>query len=257
MKDTIKALYPYALAEGEGVGTAYEYIAKADFIRPIASRLSELVRGAKGSRGARVLVAGLPEKYGTSLDFAILAHRYEAELRVVDDRQEAIERAERGIEAVQRAGQLLGLRVEYRRLASLADVSDVEPHDVVLSCEVLQRVPPPSRATFVSALRSLGPIGALFVPNAENASHLAISGLAGFSRREIEALFTGARSGYVDMPPFPPGIARSSEQRARASSGLAEALAMRVLDVYCSGERLVPAFVKRRFAHIVCAMWGA
>jgi hypothetical protein len=204
-----------------------------------------------------VIVAGLPEKYGTSLDFAILAHRHGAQLRVVDDRQEAIDRAERGIAAVQAAGRLRGLRVEYRRLDSLSDLAKTEPHDVVLSCEVLQRVPQASRAAFVGTLRSLGPMGALFVPNAENASHLEISGLAGFSRLELEALFAGARSGYVDMPPFPPGIARSSEQRARASSGLAEALAMRALDVYCAGERLVPAFVKRRFAHIVCAMWGA
>jgi 2-polyprenyl-3-methyl-5-hydroxy-6-metoxy-1,4-benzoquinol methylase len=256
MKDTIKTLYPYALAEGEGVGTAYEYIAKADFIRPLISRLSDRARHADGGEGARVLVAGLPEKYGTSLDFTILAHRHQARLTIVDDRQPAIDRAQKGIDAVQRAGYLQGLRVEYRRLESLAELSEIEPHEVVLSCEVLQRVPPSARAGFVSRLRSLGPIGALFVPNAENASHLAISGLSGFSRREIEVLFTGARSGYVDMPPFPPGIARSSEQRTRASSGMAEAVAMRILDVYCSGERIVPTFVKRRFAHIVCTMWG-
>lgn len=257
MKDTIKSLYAYALAEGEGVGTAYEYVAKAEFIRPIVSKLSALAARADGAAGARVLVAGLPEKYGTSLDFAILAHRHNASLHVVDDRKDAIDRAGKGIAAVQRAGRLLGLRVEYRRLESLAALSEMPQHDVVLSCEVLQRVPSPARADFVNALRSRAPIGALFVPNAENASHLAISGLAGFSRRELEALFGGARSGYVDMPPFPPGIARSKEQRARASSGMAEALAMRALDLYCSGERFVPAPVKRRFAHIVCAMWGA
>jgi len=255
MKSTIKALYPYALAEGEGVGTAYEYIAKADFIHPIVTRMADLSRSDPG--GPRVLVAGLPEKYGTSLDFAILAHRYGGRLRVVDERQHAIERATRGIEAVQRAGYLSGLRVEFGRLESLADVGKIEPVDVVLSCEVLQRIAPQSRVEFASTLRSRAPMGALFVPNSENASHLAISGLDGFSRGQIEALFPGARSGYVDMPPFPPGIARSSEQRARASSGLAEAMAMRMLDVYCSGERVVPAFVKRRFAHIVCAMWGA
>jgi hypothetical protein len=257
MKDTIKALYAYALAEGEGVGTAYEYVAKAEFIRPIVSKLSALAVKGDGGVRARILVAGLPEKYGTSLDFAILAHRHEASLHVVDDRQEAIDRAGKGIVAVQQAGRLQGLRVEYLRLSSLAALPDVPPHDVVLSCEVLQRVPPPARADFVSALRSRGPMGALFVPNAENASHLEISGLAGFSRRELEALFEDARCGYVDMPPFPPGIARSKEQRVRASSGLAEALAMRALDLYCSGERFVPAPVKRRFAHIVCAMWGA
>jgi hypothetical protein len=61
----------------------------------------------------------------------------------------------------------------------------------------------------------------------------------------------------VDMPPFPPGISRSPEQRARASTGFAESVAMGLLDAYCAGERLVPPALKRRVAHIVCAIWGA
>ena len=51
----IAELYPYALAEGEGVGTAYEYFAKRRVVGPLLSRLPA---------HARVLVAGLPEKYG-------------------------------------------------------------------------------------------------------------------------------------------------------------------------------------------------
>jgi hypothetical protein len=158
---------------------------------------------------------------------------------------------------VQSAGRLRGLRVTYRMLTALEELSGLEQHDAVLSCEVLQRVPRASRAALATVLRSLAPMGAVFVPNAENASHLAISGLAGLSMRELRGLFGAATFGYVDMPPFPPGIARSAEQRAKASTGRLEAIAMRVLNVYCSAERWLPAVVKRRFAHIVCAMWGA
>jgi hypothetical protein len=247
MIDAIGALYPYALAEGEGVGTAYEYVAKARVVR-------RLIAGLR--RGGRVLVAGLPEKYGTSLDFAILAHKIAAELHVADDRAAAIDRARCAIESMQAAGRLTGLQVSYRRVDALAAVSSGGPHDLVLSCEVLQRVAPAARIGFARALRAAAPRGAVFVPNAENGSHLEISGLAGLSLRGARALFEGARSGYVDMPPFPPGIARSPEQRARASTGWAEAAAMRMLDVYCATERAVPGAVKRHFAHIVWVTWG-
>jgi hypothetical protein len=248
MSDFVKDLYPYALAEGEGVGTAYEYRAKAAVTGEVVRRL-----GA----GARLLVAGLPQKYGTSTDFAIHAERAKAEVSVVDERPAAIERARRAVEALRKDGRLETLRVTYRVVTSLETLEGVEPHDAVLSCEVLQRIPSPSRAAFAERLRQLGPIGAVFVPNADNASHLTISGLGGSTLSEMRALFHGAAFGYVDMPPFPPGIKRSEDQRAAATSGTAEAIAMRLLDVYCSAEPLVPAFIKRRFAHLVCARWGA
>lgn len=253
---TIRALYPFALAEGEGVGTAYEYVAKAAFMRPLARELG--YRGSEGGRGApRILVAGLPEKYGTSLDFAILAQSLDADLLIVDDRTSAVERAQKAIEVLRRGGRLAALRVKYRTVPTLGDVTKLEPHDVVLSCEVLQRVGAAARSGFADGLRSLAPRGAVFVPNSENASHLKISGLHGLSGGELSALFPGAAWDYVDMPPFPPGITRSADQRSRASTGMFEALAMRGLDAYCKGESLVPAFLKKHVAHIVCAMWGA
>jgi hypothetical protein len=249
-KSRIRSLYPFALAEGEGVGTAYEYVAKGTFLRPIVEALS-------GARAPRLLVAGLPEKYGSSLDFTILAHQLDADVLVVDDRPAALERAEKVVGELRDNGHLAGLRISYQALATLAEVSRVDRHDAVLSCEVLQRIPAPSRRAFAEELRAVAKCGAVFVPNSENASHLTISGLAGLSRAELAALFHGAPSGYVDMPPFPPGITRSAEQRSRASTGVVEAIAMRGLDLYCQGETLVPAFIKRRFAHIVCARWGA
>ncbi len=249
MAESIRALYPYALAEGEGVGTAYEYVAKARFMRPIVERLSR--RG--GTR--RILVAGLPEKYGTSLDFAILADGLDAELEIADERERALDRSKSAIDAARRGGKLGGLRVRFRRCGSIDEVTRGE-HDAVLSCEVLQRVAPERREVFANALRAAAPLGAVFVPNSENASHLKISGLDGLTLADLRDLFRGARFAYVDMPPFPPGIARSAEQRERASTGLAEALAMRALDAYCAAEPGVPNAIKRRVSHIVCALWG-
>ncbi|MBK8128985.1 MAG: hypothetical protein IPK53_08585 [bacterium] len=39
------------------------------------------------------------------------------------------------------------------------------------------------------------------------------------------------------MPPFPPGITRSDEQREQATSGRMEALAMQGLGYYARGRR--------------------
>jgi hypothetical protein len=251
MTATIRSLYPFALAEGEGVGTAYEYVAKGAFMRPLSQELTR-PHGAP----PRVLVAGLPEKYGSSLDFSILAEALDGELLVVDDRPAALERAEKVVRALQSGGRLTGLRVQFRALGALAEVATLPPHDAVLSCEVLQRIPVGSRAAFADGLRSLARRGALFVPNSENGSHLKISGLGGLSGAELSGLFPGAFCDYVDMPPFPPGIKRSADQRSRASTGVLEAVAMRGLDSYCRAETFVPAFVKKHFAHIVCVMWG-
>jgi hypothetical protein len=250
MVDSIKDLYAYALAEGEGVGTAYEYAAKARILQPMVARLEAL------GRKARVLVAGLPEKYGTSLDFAVLANRTGAELVVVDERSSALDRARRAVDAARGSGLLRELRVSFA-ITELAQLGGPGGHDAVLSSEVLQRVPVTSRAIFAATLRAAAPMGAVFVPNSENASHLAISGLGGLSLAELGRDFQDGRLAYVDMPPFPPGIARTAEQREKASSGMAEAIAMRALDAYCAAERFVPNGVKRRYAHIVCAAWGA
>jgi hypothetical protein len=246
---SVAGLYPFALAEGEGVGTAYEYVAKARFIRPIAASLHA---------GSRVLVAGLPERYGTSLDFALLAHAAGAELRVLDDREDALARALGAVEALRREGRLEGLRASYERVPRLERLADVGPHDVVLSCEVLQRFPAAGRPAFAAELRALAPAGAVFVPNGDNTSHVAISGLTGVALDELRTLFEAddVRFAYVDMPPFPPGIKRSAEQRVRAATGMVEAVAMRALDAFCAAERLVPARVKRRLAHIACVAWG-
>jgi hypothetical protein len=254
---TIRSLYPFALAEGEGVGTAYEYVAKRTFLRPLADQLAR--PGRAGGAPARLLVAGLPEKYGCSLDFAIFADSLGADLLVVDDRDAALARAEKVVSSLKGSGRLAGLQVRYEKVSSLRGLADslrVETRDAVLSCEVLQRVPAGERGSFVDGLRSLAPRGALFVPNSENGSHLAISGLAGLTRAELTTLFPGADCEYVDMPPFPPGITRSADQRARASTGMLEAVAMLGLDTYCRAEPLVPSMVKKHVAHIVCARWG-
>jgi len=245
---SIKDLYAYALAEGEGVGTAYEYYVKRRVMAPLLAKLP---------RGAHVLVAGLPEKYGTSLDFVLAASERGARILLVDERAAAVDRARTAIGRLEQDGRLTGVDLEYRVIGSFEELSALPRQDLVLSCEVVQRLPEHERGDYVRAIRALGSRGVVFVPNSENGSHLAISGLGGLDRRGLSTLFDGeARVGFVDLPPFPPGIKRSEDQRARASSGLAEAIAMRGLEVYSAAEPVLPSLVKRQFAHIVYTTWG-
>jgi hypothetical protein len=250
---SIRELYAYALAEGEGVGTAYEYYAKRRVMMPLLDALPPR---------SRVVVAGLPERYGASMDLLLVAWERGATATVLDDRPAALERARSALGALQGEGLLRGLDVAFRRVASIEEAGGdgaAPPYDAVFSCEVLQRVEVRRRASYLAAARRLAPRGIVFAPNAENRSHLAISGLAGLDRGELVALAEDPadRTGFVDMPPFPPGIRRSEEQRQRARAGRLEAVAMRVLEAYARAEHFVPRAIKRRVAHIVYLRWRA
>jgi len=258
---SVKALYPLALAEGEGMGTAYEYYAK---------RLV-LERWMKGQpRPASILVAGLPEKYGASLDFLLLAGELGAVVTVVDDRPSALERLNSALAAL-RGGPLPLAQPEICALVDLPRLAALERRfELAVSSEVLQRLPPSDRVAYVERLRDRADALALFTPNADNPAHTGRSGLAGLHLDELRglvgttpdgqppSLIRGrlSRTGYVDMPPFPPGITRSDAQREQATQGAFEGMVMDGLRVYAHAERLLPGALRRRQSHIVYALTG-
>lgn len=248
----IKELYALALAEGEGMGTAYEYFAK----RLV---LNEWLKGFIPPQ--RVLVAGLPEKYGSSLDSLLLAQELGAsQVTVIDERPPALEKLESALTALAQAGVLLPIP-EVRPISSWSELPEtLPPFDLAISSEVLQRLPVDTRPMYVDGLRRQADHLAIFTPNADNPAHTDRSGLGGLSLAELTALADSpaeicraARTGYVDMPPFPPGITRSEDQREQASTGLFEASVMRGLETYARTEALLPTGVRKRQSHIVYA----
>ena len=273
---TIKDLYALALAEGEGMGTAYEYYAK---------RLA-LGRWLKGRpRPASILIAGLPEKYGASLDFLLLAGELGAAVTVVDDRPAALDRLRGALDRPQRSSETSEVWAMLPRpvclLADLPGLAGLAGRfDLAVSSEVLQRLTAPERPAYIAALRARAAALALFAPNADNPAHTGRSGLSGLRLDELRALLADRRtptadgrqttndqrplttdhwplttsSGYIDMPPFPPGITRSGEQREQATQGRFEATVMWGLGIYVHGERLLPNAVRRRQSHIVYAL---
>lgn len=244
---SIKSLYALALAEGEGVGTAYEYFAKR---LALAGWLQQL------GRPARLLIAGLPEKYGSSLDFLLLAEELGASVTVVDERPLALDKLQSSLAAAQGAGWLTAVTPILIPVKTLADLSELTgSFDLAISSEALQRLQEPARPRYVVRLGELATAVALFCPNGDNPAHNNLSRLSGLTLAQLQALFSLApplhRCGYIDMPPFPPGIIRSEEQREQATSGKFEAFAMWGLGYFARAEKFLPTAVRRRQSHIV------
>lgn len=247
-RETIRALYPLALAEGEGLGTAYEYVAKRTILAPWLSR---------GPRPRRLLVAGLPQKYGLSLDFLFLGCELGADVHVVDERADALAALERALRALPSLCDAVGASLHLQQTSGLVELAELNAgYDLCLSSEVLQRLESQTRRAYVRRLRQLAPALGLFAPNAANPEHTTRSGLGGIHLGVMRALLgeiavEQARVGYVDMPPFPPGITRTESQREQATTGRLEQLAMWGLDLFAHSEKVIPALLRMRLAHIV------
>jgi hypothetical protein len=248
---SIKSLYPLATAEGEGVGTAYEYFAK------------RLVLGswiARRPRPNSLLIAGLPEKYGASLDFLLLAREMDVpEVVVIDDRPPALERNRQSLLSAQAVGQLTPMAPHYVLAADLSRMEELTGEfDLCVGSEVLQRLDAFGREQYLARVGRLARAVALFAPNADNGHHTTLSGLSGLRKDEMRSLAGSAATpqniGYIDMPPFPPGMTRSPSQRMQASSGRLEAFAMSGLGWYARLESWFPSSWRRSHSHIVYAL---
>ncbi len=248
-KTSIKSLYTLALAEGEGVGTAYEYFAKRLVLRPWLPTIPPV---------KRLLIAGLPEKYGSSLDYLLLAQELGATAVVADDRPAFLQKFQEALDKARQMGWLTAVQPDLLLVQNMAEMADVSgPFDLAISNEVLQRIPAAERPVYVQRQRELATAVALFCPNAANPDHAAHSGLATLHLSELLTLSPGhpvTPSGFIDMPPFPTGVSRSEEQRAQAESGAFEALVMWGLGYFARLEHWLPTAVRRQKSHIIYAL---
>jgi len=194
-----------AKIEGEGLGTSYEYLTKSRILLPLFETI----------RPKRVLICGLPEKYGYSMDFVMLSSAFATKVFVLDERKRKITTfksiLKTVIEALNLSDELLKkIHIEQRDLYDIPK----EEFDIALSCEVLQRFHKDKRELFVSRVRSMGKLCCLFAPNAKNISHAKISKLNGITLEELRSYFKRDEilsSGYIDCPPNPPGVSFSKE----------------------------------------------
>jgi nucleoside-diphosphate-sugar epimerase len=242
----IKSLYPLALAEGEGLGTAYEYFAKWNLLRKIFEEIGFQ---------KNILVAGLPEKYGSSMDFVLLAQKYNSGITIIDERIEAIHKFKKTLQNLNKEDHSIRI-IKVGRLSELKFTNSGKKYDLLLCCEVLQRLSENSRVEYFKQITKISKNAIIFVPNKENKSHAKLSGLNTLSLNELIGYCREKRSivlkkGYIDMPPFPPGLKRAEEARSKATKSLIQKFFMKILEIWCSAENLFPKVIKKKKAHIV------
>jgi hypothetical protein len=262
-------MYPLTLLEGQGMGTAYEYYSKLRVMETI------LVQVGKPTS---IVAMGLPEKHGYDLDFLLFAHwlrgetadlhgetgRQRTSLTLCEDRAEVLAQFQDAIEHL--PNRTMGDHIEIVHLASLNDWRALEGcrFDWLVSTASVQRLPDEDIVVYLQQACQIADYALLFIPNSGNRAHLTLSGLRGLDLDETLALChraTGTAdigesssvfaSGYCDIPPFPPGLQRSSEAKERALHSPLESLAMWGLEWWCRGERFMPRFLQKRLAHLV------
>lgn len=241
-------LYPLALLEGEGMGTAYEYSAKLKLLQRLMGRLEPL---------QRLIIGGLPEAYGVDLDFALWAARCGCQTVVADDRSSLLDVFGRALASPPLVDLADPARFELRLLPSLAQPAraDDAPFDLWVTTSAIQRLRDDDLSQYLSQVRQKSRHAVLLVPNKANKEHLTVSGLDGFLLPELvshceRAGLTVHQACYLDVAPFPPGLQRSAEAKQRAASSPLERLIMHGLEWWIRGERHLPRWLKRRFGHI-------
>ena len=235
-KININLLYTIALAEKEGIGTAYEYFVK----------LKLLNKFVKDKRIKNALIYGLPEKYGFSIDFVLFGQINNFDITVVDYRKERIESFEKIINNLIKRGLLLK-RPRIIKLKKLNNFKSNKKFDILLCSEVMQRVPNEEKIKYVKLISKITRYAALFVPNKSNKMHSTLSKLNGLSLDELKEHFNEANilnSGYIDMPPFPPGL-RKNKRKEQINK-----LLSLLLIAWIWLEKLLPKIIKKRIAHI-------
>jgi hypothetical protein len=179
----------------------------------------------------------------------------EVELVVVDEREEALLRFRQALQRARLSPQLTLRQVALGQIAALRE----PPFDLALSCEVVQRLDETARRGFVGDLARVARRIALFAPNAGNRAHATRSHLASLSLDDISSLMTLAGltledAGFVDMPPFPPGLTLSQAKREHVKQARWQGPALAALQLFCRAEGSLPRAAKRPFAHIVYAV---
>ncbi len=239
----IKKLYPYNLAEGEGVGTSYEYVAKA-------LALEKMWRN--NVRPKSILIAGLPEIYGLSLDFLLWGKIFNCPVTVIEDRKEIIDKLNKCLQKMRESGLEIPAP-EIRQVKNLEEIKLDKKFDMVFSCEVLQRLK--NRKGYIKELCNNSNAVALFTPNKGNMAHATTSGLGSLELSELlDENYPNKEiidSGYLDFPPWPPGIKRSEEKREKTEHGFLEKQFMVFCQLWVKIERFIPFRYRYRYSHIV------
>jgi hypothetical protein len=227
-------LFKLAVLEGEGIGTAYEYVQKLKFI---SKTITEIPRS--------ILIFGLPEKYGLSSDFIFFSGLVGSKLKIIDDRPEKIKQIDTVVDFLGDIFPALSKKTNIE-VCKICDFHDAKKYDIILSSEVLQRID--KKAEYFRKIRENSKRAIIFLPNDKNFMHRIVSGLGHVPNKKIMQLCgsLGLRVNisYLDCPPLIPGI--------RIKGVGKEARMPNVMKIFQLFEDAMPLTLKKILSHIKC-----
>lgn len=232
-----------AQLSGEGLGTAYEYYVK----------LKLITKHLRGIEPKNILVYGLPEKYGLSLDCIFLGQLLEVPVTVVDDRAQILDKLDSLLKSSEASNLFSKSDYTLIHVENLARSYISGIFDLSFNTEVLQRIPRQDRIDFIQSISRISKHVFSFVPNSGNSSHNRVSGLASMSLAELQDLCESAGLtvldfDFLDMPPFPPGVKKPGKPLREGF--LTDIIFIPLLKLWYGFERICPAFLKSRLSHI-------
>jgi len=185
----------------EGYGSTYEYVAKFNLLKKWSA--------AYGLRGkiSRLVIMGLPQKYGLSLDFLMWAKFLEVR-RIYLWKNCSYGKVDRFLNACKAYCQLIGLgNLSIEVVEELQDVV-IDENVFCVSCEVFQMLSDSARRGYMNACKRAR-CSAIFVPNFFNNDHRIYTKLATIENNDFNPYSEGVSilsSGYIDLPPVPSGF---------------------------------------------------
>ncbi|MFH1073881.1 MAG: hypothetical protein V1752_02225 [Candidatus Firestonebacteria bacterium] len=237
----MKKFYEVALLEGEGLGTAYEYYMKRRL-------LMKLFR--KEGHPCSFCVFGLPERYGTSMDFCLLAGEVKAErVMLLDERSNAVMKCTSAVQKLKEKNLLPDLLLQVKEGLTLKD----EKYDFITNCEVFQRFSEEEAVKMIEDAAENSKLSVFFLPNGFNVNQVASPERKAVNpiefMKKIAEKVEIINWGYIDMPPFPSGSKISEQKRNAVKTGAFSFAVFLVLKVWAVFEILTPSFIKKKFSH--------
>lgn len=206
----ISNLFETATLEGEGWGTAYEYYSKLPYLN----------KSFENEKNIEVMILGLPEKYGYSMDFILYCYLNSVKkIFVFDERKEKIDNFSRLLKDINKnITKRLGMipDIDIYNINSWNELENYHV-DITLSCEVLQRLDSLSKEKYINFITNNTRKCLIFVPNGKNNAHKTVSSLRSLYIDELTGMVANKTKlidfGYVDCPPNPPGITLNKNKK--------------------------------------------
>lgn len=237
----MKTFYDIAFLEDEGLGTAYEYYVKRKFLE----RIIKMTGDPK-----KICIFGLPQKFGLSMDFCLLASDYKSDVTVIEERDISLNRFEEVLNVLKKNKIISDINLTKNN-----DLKDKNEYDLLLNTEVMHKYSDDEIKKIIEKTADSAKITIYFIPNPDNVNRIKSSNSQNLKFNELikdlKDKYEIIEYGYMDMPPFPSGVKMSNTDKGKMKK--AETFMILVflfLKIWSLWEKILPSFIKKKFAHV-------